>query len=56
MPPSITLDTPVQYVRGVGPVRAEQLAELGIDTVYDLIGSVRDKDAADSVVFMEAAP
>ena len=31
------LDTPVQYVKGVGPIRAEQLAELGIGTVEDLL-------------------
>ncbi|HUU84127.1 MAG TPA: ATP-dependent DNA helicase RecG [Phycisphaerae bacterium] len=35
--PSVTLDTPVQYVKGVGPVRASQLAQLGINTVADLI-------------------
>ncbi|MFW5840191.1 MAG: OB-fold nucleic acid binding domain-containing protein, partial [Planctomycetota bacterium] len=33
----IRLDTPVQYVRGVGPVRAEQLGRLGIATVEDLL-------------------
>jgi len=31
------LDTPVRYVKKVGPVRAEQLAELGIVTVGDLL-------------------
>ena len=30
-------DTPVQYVKRVGPVRADQLAELGIHTVEDLL-------------------
>jgi len=30
-------DTPVQYVKGVGPIRAEQLAQLGIHTVEDLL-------------------
>ena len=34
---TLSLDTPVQYVKGVGPVRAEQLAELGIHTVEDLL-------------------
>ncbi len=34
---SLTLDTPVQYVKGVGPARAEQLAQLGIETVEDLL-------------------
>ncbi|MCY2925179.1 MAG: OB-fold nucleic acid binding domain-containing protein [Planctomycetota bacterium] len=33
----VQLDTPVQYVKGVGPVRAEQLAALGIATVEDLL-------------------
>jgi len=33
----IRLDTPVQFVKGVGPVRAEQLAQLGIETVEDLL-------------------
>jgi ATP-dependent DNA helicase RecG len=33
----LELDTPVQYVKGVGPRRAEQLAELGIGTVEDLL-------------------
>jgi len=34
----LSLDTPVQYVKGVGPTRAGQLAQLGIDTVEDLLG------------------
>ena len=34
---TLSLDTPVQYVKGVGPARAEQLAELGIHTVEDLL-------------------
>jgi len=33
----LELDTPVQYVKGVGPTRAEQLAQLGIHTVEDLL-------------------
>ncbi|MHC4982058.1 MAG: ATP-dependent DNA helicase RecG [Planctomycetota bacterium] len=33
----LELDTPVRFVKGVGPVRAEQLAELGIRTVEDLM-------------------
>jgi len=33
----LQLDTPVQYVKGVGPRRAEQLAELGIRSVEDLL-------------------
>ncbi len=35
--PTLTLDTPVQFVKGVGPTRAEQLARLGINTVEDLL-------------------
>jgi len=34
---TLTLDTPVQYVKGVGPRRSEQLARLGIRTVEDLL-------------------
>ena len=34
---TLELDTPVQYVKGVGPRRAGQLAELGIRTVEDLL-------------------
>jgi ATP-dependent DNA helicase RecG len=34
---TLTLDTPVQYVKGVGPVRADQLSQLGIITVEDLL-------------------
>ncbi len=33
----VELDTPVQYVKGVGPTRAGQLAQLGIETVEDLL-------------------
>ncbi len=33
----LSLDTPVQYCQNVGPRRAEQLAELGIQTVEDLL-------------------
>ena len=36
MPP-VTLDSPVQYLKGVGPRRADQLAGLNICTVRDLI-------------------
>lgn len=31
------LEVPAQYVKGVGPVRAAQLARLGLDTVDDLL-------------------
>ncbi len=33
----IKLDTPIQYVKRVGPTRAAQLAELGMHTVEDLL-------------------
>ncbi len=33
----LELDTPVQYVKGVGPARSEQLAELGIHSVEDML-------------------
>ncbi len=33
----MTLDSPVQYLKGVGPKRAEQLADHGIHTVGDLV-------------------
>jgi ATP-dependent DNA helicase RecG len=33
----LTLDTPIQYVKGVGPVRAEQLNELGVKSLQDLL-------------------
>lgn len=35
--PDDPLETPVQYVRGVGPVRAELLSKLGVQTVRDLL-------------------
>ncbi len=31
------LNTPVQYIKGIGPKRAEALAERGIHTVHDLL-------------------
>lgn len=34
--PMVQLDTPVQYMKGVGPVRAELLERLGIRTLGDL--------------------
>jgi ATP-dependent DNA helicase RecG len=33
----ITKDTPVQYVKGVGPARAEMLGRLGIKTLEDIL-------------------
>lgn len=37
MPTTLQFDTPVQYVRGVGPARARALAAVGVLTVGDLI-------------------
>ena len=31
------LNTPIKYIKGVGPKRAEALATAGIDTVNDLL-------------------
>ncbi len=33
----VHLDTPIRYVKSVGPKRAEQLAKLDINTVHDLV-------------------
>ena len=35
--PQTTKDTPVQYVKGVGPARARMLERLGIKTINDLL-------------------
>lgn len=35
--PQITRDTPVQYIKGVGPARAKILDKLGIRTVEDIL-------------------
>ena len=34
---NLRLDTPVQYAKGVGPVRAEQFGQLGVHTVEELL-------------------
>ncbi len=36
-PPWIEPQMRVQYLKGVGPKRAEQLARLGVERVYDLL-------------------
>ena len=33
----LDIDTPIQFVKGVGPAKAEALAKAGIRTVYDLL-------------------
>jgi ATP-dependent DNA helicase RecG len=35
--PPLALDTPLRFVRGVGPARAEALAEAGFETLGDLL-------------------
>jgi ATP-dependent DNA helicase RecG len=37
MPGLLKMDTPVQFVKGIGPRRSEMLADLGIHTVSDLL-------------------
>ncbi|MFQ6674360.1 MAG: hypothetical protein ACE5GH_06205, partial [Fidelibacterota bacterium] len=37
MPPESRLDTPVQFVKGVGPKRAGALVDEGVETVRDLL-------------------
>lgn len=36
-PSEITLDTPIQYVKGVGPQRAQLFRKIDVETVYDLL-------------------
>ena len=47
-PQRLFLDTPVTYLKGVGPVRAEALRRLGIVTAGDLLFHVphRYEDAS----------
>ena len=35
--PALHSDSPIQYVKGVGPVRAQAFASLGVKTVADLL-------------------
>ena len=35
--PSLRLDTPIQYCKGIGPKRAEMLQKLGISTIEDAL-------------------
>ncbi|MBX6351016.1 MAG: ATP-dependent DNA helicase RecG [Clostridia bacterium] len=37
---NLAADTPVQYLPGVGPARAKELAKLGIRTAFDLLSHV----------------
>ena len=34
---AIELNTPIQYIKGVGPTRAEALSKVGIETIEDLL-------------------
>ena len=50
----LELDTPVQFVRGVGPARAVQLQALGIASIGDLITyhqSVAEYDKMYAAIF-----
>jgi len=56
-PPRLTLDTPVTYLKGVGPARAESLARLGIRVAGDLLRHVphRYEDASTVTPIAHAA-
>ncbi|MCU0627731.1 MAG: DEAD/DEAH box helicase [Gemmatimonadaceae bacterium] len=56
--PALRLDTPVTYVKGVGPRRAELLAKLGITTAGDLLQHVprRYEDATTVLRIASAQP
>ena len=47
-PPKLSLDTPVTYLKGVGPQRAQALAKLGVIFARDLLYHVphRYEDAS----------
>ena len=55
--PRLTLETPVAYLKGVGPVRAEMLARLGITVAGDLLRHVprRYEDATTVTRMAQAA-
>lgn len=56
--PALRLDTPVTYVKGVGPRRADLLAKLGITTAGDLLYHVprRYEDATTVLPIAKATP
>ncbi len=56
-PPRLTLDTPVTYLKGVGPARAEALARLGVRVAGDLLRHVphRYEDATTVTPIARAA-
>ncbi len=56
-PPRLTLDTPVTYLKGVGPARAESLQRLGIRVAGDLLRHVphRYEDASTVTPIAKAA-
>ncbi len=56
-PPRLTLDTPVTYLKGVGPARAESLQRLGIRMAGDLLRHVphRYEDASTVTPIAQAA-
>ena len=55
--PRLTLDTPVTYLKGVGPARATSLAKLGITLAGDLLRHVphRYEDATTVTPIAQAA-
>ncbi len=56
-PPRLTLDTPVTYLKGVGPARADALQRLGIKVAGDLLRHVphRYEDASTVTPIARAA-
>src|SRR5919107_362655 len=56
--PRVTLDTPVTYLKGVGPARALALARLGVHTAGDLLFHVphRYEDASTVAHIAELEP
>jgi ATP-dependent DNA helicase RecG len=55
---ALKLDTPLQYVRGVGPRRAESLGKLGLKTVGDLLdyAPMRYEEALGEVEIADLRP
>ncbi len=56
-PPRLTLDTPITYLKGVGPARAEAMARLGVRVAGDLLRHVphRYEDATTVTPIARAA-
>src|SRR6266508_4437755 len=56
--PRPSLDTPLQYLKGIGPARAAQLARLGLQTVEDALFHVptRHEDRTKLIPFHSLVP